>query len=170
MGLYLKIHHTVRNNKSPGLNGVPPNEFKALDDANLSWILLLYNQFCHSQSDFGGWHEGQLVPVPKKGDTSNPNKWIGVTLMDIVKKIYSSIMCGRLFKITSKHGVICQFGSTTGVGCQDVTFKIKTLLHLRHNHNLPTWVVFADLVKAFYTSNHALIITILGKYGATPSL
>ena len=88
--------------------------------------------------------------------------------MDIGKKIYSSIMCGRLFKIISKHGVKFQFGSTPGVGYQDGTFTIKPLLHLRHKYNLPTWVEFADLVKAFDISNHALIISILGKYGASP--
>ena len=81
--------------------------------------------------------------------------------MDIGNKIYSSIMCGRLFKIIRKHGVKCQFGFTPGVGCQDGTLTIKTLLHLRHNHKLPTWVVFVDLVKAFDTSNHALLIAIL---------
>ena len=90
--------------------------------------------------------------------------------MDIGNKIYSSIMCGRLFKIIRKHGVKCQFGSTPGVGCQDGMFTIKILLHLRHNHNLPTWVAFVDLVKAFETSNHALLIAILGKYGAPPRL
>ena len=98
--------------------------------------------------------------VPNKGDTANPNKWIGVTLMDISNKIYISIMFGRLFKIISKHGVKCQFGSTPGVRFQDVTFTIKKLLHLRHNHNLPTWVAFADLFKTFDTSSHALLISI----------
>ena len=88
--------------------------------------------------------------------------------MDIGNKIYSSIMCGRIFRIISKHGVKCQFGSTPGVGCQDDTFTIKTLINLRHNHNLPTWVAFADLFKAFDTSNHVLIIAILVKYGAPP--
>ena len=34
----------LANYKAPGLNGVPPNAFKALDNANLSWILLLYNE------------------------------------------------------------------------------------------------------------------------------
>ena len=79
-------------------------------------------------------------------------------------------MCGRLFKIISKHRVKCQFGSTPGVRCQDSTLKIKTLLHLRHNHNLPTWVELTDLVKAFDTFNHALLISILGKCGAPPRL
>ena len=79
-------------------------------------------------------------------------------------------MCGRLFKIIIKHSVKFQLGSTPEVGCQDGTFTIKTLLHLRHNHKLPTWVEFTDHVKAFNTSNHTLLIYILGKYGAPPRL
>ena len=90
--------------------------------------------------------------------------------MYIGNKIYSSIMHGQLFKIISKHSVKCQFGSTPGVGCQDCTFTIKTIMNLRHNYNLTTWVTFTDLVKAFYTSNYALLIAILGKYGAFPIL
>ena len=93
-----------------------------------------------------------------------------VTLMDIGNKIYRSIMRGQLLKIISKQGVKCQFISTPGIGWQDGTFRINIILHLRHNHNLPTWVSFADLVKAFDTSNHKPRIAILGKYGAPPRL
>ena len=64
----------------------------------------------------------------------------------------------------------CQFGSTPGVGCQDGTFTIKTLLYLINNQNLPTWVEFSYLFKDFDTSNHSLLVDILGKYGATPIL
>ena len=64
----------IATDEAPGLNAVPPNAFKALYDENLSWILLFYNHFWNSQADFDKWHEGQVVPVPKKGDTSDPNK------------------------------------------------------------------------------------------------
>ena len=90
--------------------------------------------------------------------------------MDIGSKTFSSILCTRLFKIIEPHGVRYQFGSTPGVGCQDGIFTIKTMLHLRHNHNLPTWVMFADLVKAFDTSNHVLMINILRNYGCSKKL
>ena len=76
--------------------------------------------------------------------------------MYIGNKIYRSIMCGLLFNIISK-----KCGSTPGVRYQYGTFTIKILLHLRHNHNLSTWVAFSDLVEAFNTSNQALIIAIL---------
>ena len=37
---------------APGLNGVPPNAFKFLDNTNLSWIILFYNHFWNIQADF----------------------------------------------------------------------------------------------------------------------
>ena len=110
------------------------------------------------------------MPAPKIGDLSNTNKWRGVTLMDIGSKVFSSILCERLFKVIKKHGVKYQFGSTPGVGCQDGTFTIKTLLHHHHNHNLPNWLAFANLAKAFDTSNHKLMVTIIAKYGCPTNL
>ena len=44
------------------------------------------------------------------------------------------------------------------------------MLHLVRNHNLPTWVLFTDLVKAFDASNHALMDKLLDKYGCPPAL
>ena len=54
------------NKKAPGLNDVLTNAFKALNDANLFWIMLLYNQFWHSQDELDKWNEVQLVHVLKK--------------------------------------------------------------------------------------------------------
>ena len=42
----------LANDKAPGLNGVLPNVFKALNDENLTWIIPSYNQFWYGQSDF----------------------------------------------------------------------------------------------------------------------
>ena len=39
-----------------------------------------------------------------------------------------------------------------------------------HNHNLHTWILFADLVKEFDTSNPEFVVCILGKYGCQPNL
>ena len=85
--------------------------------------------------------------------------------MDMGSKLFSSILCTILFKTPVKHSVKYQFSSTPGVGYQDGTFTIKTLLHLQKNHNLPTWILFVDLVKAFDTSNHKLVDHIIGRYG-----
>jgi len=45
---------------------------------------------------------------------------------------------------------------------------LKALLNARHNHDLASYVGFVDLVKAYDTANHVLLVDILRKYGAPP--
>ena len=125
--------------------------------------------FFEGDADYEGWHTSQCVPVPKSGNLSDPNKWRGVMLMDVCSKIFSSVMNGRAFRLLDLHGTRFQFGGTPTLGCQDGLFTLKTLLNARKNHNLPSFVAFVDLVKAYDTVNHDLLLKILGKYGAPPS-
>ena len=65
----------LANDKAPGLNKVLPNAFKSLSNANLAHLLTFFNQHWEGEADFAEWNEGQIVPVPKSGDLSDPNKW-----------------------------------------------------------------------------------------------
>ena len=72
--------------------------------------------------------------------------------------------------LLDKHGTKFQFGAMKNEGCQDGNFTLKSLLHLRRQHNMDSYVIFADLVKTFDTSNHSLMILIREKFGASPKL
>ncbi len=85
-------------------------------------------------------------------------------LMDICSKVFSSILTKRAFKLLDLHGTRFQFGGTPGLGCRDGLFTIKALLNARRNHGLATYVGFVDLVKAYDTANHALLLRILECY------
>ena len=90
--------------------------------------------------------------------------------MDIGAKVFSRLIYKQLFKIIKKHGVKYQSGSSLGVGCQDGTFTNKTILHMRHNHNPPSYDEFFDLVKAFDIVNHGMMLKIPERYGAPPKM
>ena len=89
-------------------------------------------------------------------------------LMDMCSKVFLSVMTARAFALIDKHGTRFQFGGTPKIGCRDGLFMLKSLLNARHNHDLTSYVSFVDLVKAYDTANHALLINILRKYGALP--
>jgi len=89
-------------------------------------------------------------------------------LMDVCSKIFSSVMNGRAFKLLEQHGTQFQFGGMPELGCRDSLFVLKTLLTMRKNHNLPSYVAFVDLVKAYDMANHDLLLVILERYGAPP--
>ena len=167
---FTKAINGLRNNKSPGANEIPAEAFKAMNNENRNHVFAFINAFWNNETDYPEWHTGLGVPVQKVSQPSNPNQYRIVNLMDVCSKIFSKILTTRLYKLLDKHGTKYQFGATPQSGCQDANYTLKTLLHLRRQHNLGTFVVFADLVKAFDTSDHALIIDILRKYGAPPKL
>ena len=46
----------LANGKSPGLNEVPPDAFKALSEQNLTLLLDFINEFWNKETDFDEWH------------------------------------------------------------------------------------------------------------------
>ena len=74
-------------------------------------------------------------------------------------------MNGRAFKLLEIQGTNFQFGGTPELGCRDGLFVLKTMLTLHKNHNLPSYVRFVDVVKAYDMANHALLFDILKHYG-----
>ena len=141
-----------------------------MDDTQKRIIHKHVSDFFDGTTDHEGWHRSQCVPVPKKGNLSDPNKWRGIMLMDICSKIFSSITTAGAFQLLDKHGTCFQFDGTPKLGCKDGFFTLKALLNAQRNHNLATYVGFVNLVKAYSTAYHELLLRILECYGAPPNL
>ena len=58
-----------------------------------------------------------------------------------------------------------QCGCLLKKGARDAVFNIKRMLQLRKEHDLPSYTLFIDLVKAFDTIDHDLMFAALKKYG-----
>ncbi len=156
----------LKKGKSPGLNGIPSEALKAMDNTLQRTVHCHLCDFFEGKIDHKGWHKSQCIHVPKQGNLSNPNKWQGIMLMDMCSKVFLLVMTARAFTLLNKHGTRFQFGGTPEIGCRDGLFKLKALLNAQHNHDLTLYVGFINLVKAYDTANHKLLIDILRWYGA----
>ena len=64
----------LKKGKAPGLNGIPPEALKAMDDTSRRIIHKHVSDFFEGKTDHEEWRTSQCVPVPKKGNLSDPNK------------------------------------------------------------------------------------------------
>ena len=157
--------------KSGGLNHISPNALKALSTEHKMILFGYVKKWWDDPNvDYDDWHNATLVPLPKKGDTSNPNNWRGVVLMEVTSKIVASIINTRLQVLLKKYGTPSQFGGTPHTGCQDAVFSIRTLLQERREKQKDTWCIFVDLVKAYDTIKHEVINETLKKFGCSKHL
>jgi hypothetical protein len=68
------VINKLKNGNSPGLNGIPPEAYKAMNSCTHRRIHRYVADFFEGNVDYPGWHQSQCVPVPKKRNLSDPNK------------------------------------------------------------------------------------------------
>ena len=65
---------TNKKGKAPELNGIPLEALKAMDNAPRQTVHKHVFGFFKGKTNHEAWRKSQCVPVPKKGDLSDPNK------------------------------------------------------------------------------------------------
>ena len=156
-----------KERKAPGENGIPAEAYKYMDDENSELIhelLLLYWQ--NREYDIDEWHYSILNLIAKKGDLSLPKNWRPICLLDTLSNILSAVIQKRLDKyLTEVIGLPEQCGFSSGRGCTDGTFCVKTVLQNLKLAGHESYILYVDLVKAFDSVNRDMLWQILGKFG-----
>ena len=63
-----------------------------------------------------------LVPVPKKGDLSLCDNWRGISLLDVVGKVFAKVIQQRLQPVVEEVVADSQCGFWCNRGCVDMIF------------------------------------------------
>ncbi|XP_063680135.1 uncharacterized protein LOC134815526 [Bolinopsis microptera] len=84
----------IKEGKAPGDDGIPPEVLKRCD---LDEIVL---SFCNKALTDGiapdQWRISNIIPVPKKGDLTNPGNWRGISLTLLVAKTLNRMVLNRI--------------------------------------------------------------------------
>jgi len=93
-------------------------------------------------------------------------------LLEVAAKVIGKIISTRLTGLLLRdgNGMEEQCGFLPGRGCPDAFFSLKMALKKRKEHNLDSWVLFIDLIKAFDTVPHAALWAVLRRRGIPPRL
>jgi hypothetical protein len=68
------VVNVMKNDKSPGANGVTAEAFKAMNTTNLQEVYHLIKAYWNGTRDFVGWHQADRTSVPKIQNPDNPKK------------------------------------------------------------------------------------------------
>ena len=86
-------------------------------------------------------------------------------MFDVASKVLSSVLVSRMRAVMEHICMEAQAGFRAGRGTIDGLFNILLGLRKRQEHNIETWAVFIDLVKAFDTVPRKALFEVLSRYG-----
>ncbi len=157
--------------KSPGSDGIPP---EALKNGKPALLQPLHELLCLC------WDQGyipqdmrdaNIVTVYKnKGDRSDCNNYRGISLLNIVGKAFARVILLRLQILASHIYPESQCGFRAGRSTADMIFSVRQLQEKCQKQQMPLYIAFIDLTKAFDLVSRSDLFRILQKIGCPPQL
>ena len=151
-----KAIDSLKRGKSPGIDGLLGDFFKDAKSFILPYLHKVYNNIFDSGVYPEIWSKGLIVPIPKKGDMSNPSNYRGITLINSFAKLFSVVIRKRVNSWCEEQSLLndFQFGFRDKRGTADCIFVLHTLIQKILARKSKLYCAFIDYEKAFDTIIH----------------
>lgn len=139
----------LKNGKSPGADKITAEMVKAMGERGTNLLLEIFKRIWIEERIPKEWEMGLIVPLFKKGDSSDCNNYRGITLLSTVLKLFEKIIEKRLRKEIEPTLSEAQSGFRKGRCTQDHIFTIKEITDRALITGKEVYVAFMDMEKAF---------------------
>ena len=155
--------------RAAGVDEIPPEVFKIPGIAPL--LLPFLNMVLESGEVPDEWKVLLMVPVPKKGDLSDPANYRGISLMCILAKVYNKLLLFRLRDGLENKLGFTQNGFRPGRSTVQHITLLRMLSQYALSHpNVTLVMLFIDYSKAFDSVNWTLLEEVLRAYKVPANL
>ena len=154
-----------------GSDGIPPDLVK---HCTTTLLLPLHEVLCQC------WQEGvvlqdmrdaKIITLYKnKSERTDCNNYRGILLLGIVGKVFARVILVRLQKLAERVYPESQCGFRAERSTVDMVFSLRQLQERCREQQMPLYVAFIDLTKAFDLVSREGLFRILLKIGCPPKL
>ena len=155
----------MRNNKASGEDGLKAELFKALPEENSIILQKLFEKVWEEERVPKDWLKEIITKIPKKGDLKDCNNWRGVTLLNVVSKIFAKCLFTRIQELVEKILRKHQSGFRKGRACADQTFILRKIIEESLEFQRAVFINFVDFEKAFDSVYRSALWDIMREYG-----
>ena len=127
----IKAIKSLKRGKSSGQDELIPEFFIHSIDFILPLINSLFNRIFDTDNIPPAWGLSILVTLFKKGNPNNPGDYRGISLLDVIGKIYTGIITRRITFYTNIYSKISesQAGFREGYSAMDDAFVLYSLIN-----------------------------------------
>ena len=164
----LKSVQDLKRGKSAGPDDLIPEFFINSIDIIIPLLNKFFNRIFDHADYPEPWSYSIIVSILKKGNANDPNNYRGISLLDVLGKIFTSILTRRVTFYTNIFSKISesQAGFRDGYSTTDQAFILYSLIHKYLSKKRgKLYVAFVDLTKAFDSINRSKLWKIVSKTG-----
>ena len=112
----------LKRHRAGGKTGILPELLLCGGPVLRGRLLQLMQDIWRDGEVVADWKDAEIVPVPKKGDLQSCDNWRGISLLDVVGKLFARVIQERLQHIAEDILPESQCGFRKGRGCCDMIF------------------------------------------------
>ena len=155
----------MKDNKSPGVDGIPPKLLKEIVEQISTPLAKLFNLSLEEGIVPSEWKEANITPLFKKGSRNKPENYRPVSLTSVVCKLLETLIRDHMVEFLVKHNLIhtSQFLKARSCLTNLLCFFEEIIKWV--DEGSPVDVVYLDFQKAFDKVAHQRLILKLKAHG-----